>query len=78
MSIQQGSGFSSGSVYCQDPGGSGQVQLRPVAGALQESTGSPAEELDLQRGGKWGDGHSAWQPQGQGGKSEGPAFTQVL
>lgn len=62
MCIQQGSGFSSRPVCCQDPNSSGQIWLRLVAGALQESADSSAEEPDCQTGEKVGEGHSVCSP----------------
>lgn len=63
MSIQQGSGFSSRPVCCQDPGNSGEEWLRLVAGALQGSTNSSAEEPDHWTGEKLGGGHSVCSPE---------------
>ena len=70
---QQGSGFSSRSVCCQDPGRSGQEGLRPVAGAPWASTDGGARPPDRR-----GVRRRAQHLQPQGAKPEGPMFTQVL
>ena len=54
--------FQLEAVCSQDPGRSGQVWLRLVAGALQESADSSAEEPDRQTGEKLGEGHSVCSP----------------
>lgn len=77
MCIQQGSGFSSRPVCCQDPGNSGQEWLRLVAGALQGSTNSSAEEPDHRQERSWEEATVSAAPRRRS-HTEGPVYSSSV